>query len=114
MPDKHSETELPEKIFLCRVEGKGRYKMHFPEIDGEPVRDPRTGGPLRIECLRYAEADAIPEANGLLSEWATTAPKGGAYNKTDVYLVNEGSARRLRYDLRHLSEESPDLRRFIR
>jgi hypothetical protein len=53
-------------------------------------------------------------ANRTLSSWATTAPKGGGYDKCD-FTVEYADGRKYegRYDLKHRSEEAPDLQKHI-
>jgi len=63
------------------------------------------------------QSDALPltvptfkQANALLQTWSGTAPKNGAYDKTDFVVEWEnGQTYKGTYDLKHWEVETPDL-----
>lgn len=70
------------------------------------------------ECVTR-EVKTYDEANSMLRAWSHSAPKDGAYNKCDFWVVFEdGYEYSGRYDLQHWSVERPDLaghmRSFVR
>ena len=71
----------------------------------------RVEGPTEL-CDIPTHVDSIDAANRLLARWSHTAPKGGCYDKCDFVIEFEGTEHNYegRYDLKHGSEELPDLR----
>lgn len=61
------------------------------------------------ECVTRT-VKTYDEANVMLRAWSNTAPKGGCYDKCDFLVTFEdGQTYSGRYDLRHWSDERPDL-----
>ena len=74
----------------------------------------RAEGPTAL-CGKVQTATSWHEADMILRANSATAPKGGCYDKHDFRITfADGSVYSGRYDLKHCSEESPDLARHVR
>jgi len=74
----------------------------------------RVEGPSAL-CGKVQTATSWHEADMILRANAATAPKGGGYDKHDFKVTfADGQTYSGRYDLKHWSEEHPDLARHVR
>jgi len=108
----------PKKIILCRAEGRESQLKYNPKFRGEPISDPRykrEGADLELYCSEYAEVGNFKESNKVLRDWSLSAPKTGAYDKTDFVVVfGKDDIYMGRYDLQHPSIDMADLPEHIR
>lgn len=86
-------------------------------IQPKEIKISRAEG-MAHECVTRV-VRTYDEANAMLRAWSATAPKGGCYDKCDFWVTFEdGYQYAGRYDLKHWSEERPDLaghmRSFVR
>lgn len=105
--DKNVEKKLQEKVkkFLKEKEAMNKVDIDYIEVtraEGSHEDDPNLGKTQRFKSFEDAEKR--------LREISQTAPKGGAYDKTDVKVVwKNGDSYEGRWDVKHFSESNNDI-----
>lgn len=88
--------------------------MQTTKIEIKSITLERGEGPHHLVDKPYT-AGGFEQASDWLAVQAATAPEGGGYDKVDFeILFEDGKVYPGRYDLRHFSEEIPDLKVHVR